>query len=162
MHNQAEITWAQHETWFNTLENDANRRFFVFYQNDRPIGVLNFAERQSSPYTLEWGCYIGEDDVWPGSGLLIEIAALEYALNIKDAAVLYAEVLSFNKSVIKLHTLFQYTALEDGHEFTRDSEKYVVKRFKYEREQWQHNKQKILSRLPKQIGTAANFIHFDL
>ena len=162
MHNPETITWAQHEAWFGALENDANRDFFVFYQNDRPIGVLNFTEHQSTSYTLEWGCYIGEDDVWPGSGLLLEIAALEYALNIKEATELYAEVLSFNKSVIKLHTLFQYTALEDGRAFTRDQEKHVVKRFKYEREQWQQNKQKVLGRLPRQIGTAANFIHFDL
>lgn len=162
MHNPETIAWAQHEMWFGALENDANRDFFVFYQNDRPIGVLNFSEHQSKPYTLEWGCYIGEDDVWPGSGLLLEIAALQYALNIKDAEVLYAEVLSFNKSVIKLHTLFQYTALEDGNTFERDKEIHTVKRFEYKREQWQQNKQKVLSRLPKQISNAANFIQFDL
>ncbi|AGP80964.1 hypothetical protein I533_04900 [Alteromonas mediterranea MED64] len=162
MHNQDEITWSQHEAWFDALKNDESRCFFVFYQNDRPIGVLNFSEHQSTPYTLEWGCYIGEDDVWPGSGLLLEIAALEYALNIKDAAILYAEVLAFNKSVIKLHTLFQYTALEDGHAFTRNKERHSVKRFEYKREQWQRNKTKILSRLPKQVSAAANFIKFDL
>ena len=162
MHSQDEITWAQHEAWFDALKNDESRCFFVYYQNDRPIGVLNFSEHQSTPYTLEWGCYIGEDDVWPGSGLLLEIAALQYALELKGAAVLYAEVLSFNKSVIKLHTLFQYTPLEDGREFERDGEKHVVKRFEYKREQWQHNKPKVLSRLPKQISAAANFIQFDL
>jgi len=162
MHNQDEITWAQHNKWFDALEKDDSRRFFIFYQNDRPIGVLNFSERQSVPYTLEWGCYIGEDDVWPGSGLLLEIAALQYALEIKEAEVLYAEVLSFNKSVIKLHTLFQYTALEDGRAFTRNEERHSVKCFEYKREQWQHNKTKILSRLPKQVSAAANFIQFDL
>lgn len=162
MHNQDEITWSQHFKWFDALKNDDSRFFFVFYQNDRPIGVLNFSEHQSTPYTLEWGCYIGEDDVWPGSGLLLEIAALQYALELKDAAALYAEVLSFNKSVNKLHTLFQYTALEDGRAFTRNKEKHWVKRFEYKREQWQNNKTKILSRLPKQVTAAANFIQFDL
>ena len=162
MHNPKEITWAQHTAWFDNLQMDDSRCFFVFYQNDRPIGVLNFSKYRSSPSTLEWGCYIGEDNVWPGSGLLLEIAALQYALEIKDAAALYAEVLSFNKSVVKLHELFQYTALADGNTFIRDQEQHFVKRFEYKRDQWQQNKPLVLSRLPKQIYAAANNIKFDL
>lgn len=162
MHHQDTITWTQHSQWYEALTNDDSRLFFVFYQNDRPIGVLNFSQYPSVPDTFEWGCYIGEDNAWPGSGLLLEIAALQFALEIESANALYAEVLSFNKSVIKLHTLFQYMPLEDGPSFVRDEEEHCVKRFKYKREQWQHNKAIVLNRLPKQICAAARNIEFEV
>ena len=167
MHSTNEISWQQHLSWFETLKNDSKRQFFVFLQNERPVGVLNFTlvDAIENPHELttpclEWGCYIGEDNVWPGSGLLLEIAALDYAFIGKNAATLYAEVLSFNQSVLKMHKLFQYDALEDRTDEKTDGTIVTVKRFLYHQKQWLLKREKVLSMLPKQIGAAAQYIHF--
>ena len=167
MHSTNEISWQQHLSWFETLKNDSKKQFFVFLQNERPIGVLNFTlvDAIENPHELttpclEWGCYIGEDNVWPGSGLLLEIAALDYAFIGKNAATLYAEVLSSNQSVLKMHKLFQYDALEDRTDEKTDGAIVTVKRFLYHQKQWLLKREKVLSMLPKQIGAAAQHIHF--
>lgn len=167
MHSTNEISWQQHLSWFETLKNDSKKQFFVFLQNERPVGVLNFTlvDAIENPHELttpclEWGCYIGEDNVWPGSGLLLEIAALDYAFIGKNAATLYAEVLSSNQSVLKMHKLFQYDALEDRTDEKTDGTIVTVKRFLYHQKQWLLKREKVLSMLPKQIGAAAQYIHF--
>ena len=98
--------------------------------------------------------------MWPGSGLLLEIAALDYAFIGKNAATLYAEVLSSNQSVLKMHKLFQYDALEDRTDEKTDGAIVTVKRFLYHQKQWLLKREKVLSMLPKQIGAAAQHIHF--
>lgn len=161
MHNNEEITWDGHVSWFNALKSNQDKQFFLFRQNSRPIGVLNFTQTQGLPKTLEWGCYIGEDNVWPGSGLLLEVAALNYAFSHAKADILYAEVLSFNTSVTKLHRLFRYEQLEDGDVVKRDDIEHVVKRFSYSRAHWENNKNTVLTLLPKQIRLAAENITFE-
>lgn len=158
MHSNDSISWQQHLKWFETLQNDPQRRFFVFFQDNRPIGVLNFTHQSRG--TMAWGCYLGETNVWPGSGLLLEIAALEYVANQANYHTLYAEVLSFNHSVIKLHQLFGYQQLEDKVGAMRDNQPYVVKIFCYQLEHWRLNRDVVLAKLPKQITAAAKQILF--
>lgn len=158
MHNDANISWQQHLAWFEQLQTNPKRLFFVFYQDERAIGVLNFNQRAINEW--EWGCYLGENNVWPGSGLLLEIAALDYAAAQTKLELLYAEVLSFNHSVIKMHQIFGYQALPDLPGKTRDNQPYTVKTFQYPLAQWRANRTLILQRLPKQISAAADFISF--
>ncbi len=159
MHKDAPISWHEHQTWFDSLQGDLSRRFFLFYQNGRPIGVLNFS--QLNQQTLEWGCYLGEDNVWPGTGLLLEVAALDYAASQSGVHRLYAEVLSFNHSVLKMHRLFGYQPMEDKPGGTRDNIDYVVNTFHYPLASWPENRSTVLHKLPKQIGAAAQQIQFS-
>lgn len=159
MHNDAPISWDEHLNWFDALKQNSKRRFLVFFQDARPIGVLNFSIMTEG--VLEWGCYLGETDVWPGSGLLLEIAALDYAACQAGCQTLYAEVLSLNHSVIKMHQLFGYLPQADRPGAVRDNQPYEVKVFHYPLAEWRSNRDSILARLPKQISAAAARIHFD-
>lgn len=158
MHNDAPISWQEHLSWFEKLQSDENRQVFIFKQNDRPVGVLNFSQRSQG--VIEWGCYLGETDVWPGSGLLLEIAALDYAAAQCGQQSLYAEVLSFNQSVVRMHEFFGYHSLPDRIGQLRNNEPYVVKVFSYELDDWRNNRNAVLAKLPKQICAAADFIQF--
>lgn len=159
MHQDAEISLQQHQVWFSRLQQDNSKSFFVFYQDNRAIGVLNFSMRDSE--TLEWGCYLGELNVWPGSGLLLEIAALDYAATVSNIRYLYAEVLSFNLSVLKLHQLFEYDTLPEKAGGLRDNQPYQVKCFQYPLQRWRNDRERILSKLPPAIRQAASLITFS-
>jgi UDP-4-amino-4,6-dideoxy-N-acetyl-beta-L-altrosamine N-acetyltransferase len=158
MHNDAPISWEEHLSWFDKLLSDESRQVFIFKQNARPIGVLNFSQRSQG--VIEWGCYLGETDVWPGSGLLLEIAALDYAATQIELSSLYAEVLSFNQSVVRMHVFFGYQPLPDRPGQMRNDEPYVVNVFSYELDEWRKNRTRVLARLPKQICAAADLIQF--
>lgn len=160
MHNCEPISWDEHQKWFERLVQSDDKTFFVFWQNERPIGILNFS--QTPKGDLEWGCYLGDENVWPGSGLLLEIAALDYALIVRSATTLQAEVLSFNKNVIKMHRFFGYQeASAKKAAGVRQGAPYDVLCFYYTQERWQTQRADVLARLPKQIAHAAHFIEFQ-
>lgn len=158
MHNDQPISWAQHQAWFQQLAS-SDTVFLVMWQDERPIGALYFKPRSGTG--LEWGCYLGETDVWPGSGLLLEVAALDYAAQQTACTTLYAEVLSFNQSVRKLHQLFGYQETDStAANEERHGAVYQVHHYQYATTDWQKNRSAILARLPKQIAQAAAFIEF--
>ena len=115
---------------------------------------------------MQWGCYLGETDVLPGSGLVLEWAALEYALNKPKCVALEAQVLSFNTSALKLHKLFEYELLkiEKGGlrmlTSTGELSPYEVHFFRQGMSQWGKLRNKVLSRLPKSIQHASGQIQF--
>lgn len=159
MHNSKEINWQEHLAWFKQLP-QSDKVFYIFRQNERPIGALYFSPVGASG--LEWGCYLGETDVWPGSGLLLEIAALDYAAAKPEISFLHAEVLSFNQSVLNMHRLFGYQSGEDKPALSDTQPSgHCVKVFHYKTADWRAQRSHILAKLPKQIAAAADFIHFQ-
>jgi UDP-4-amino-4,6-dideoxy-N-acetyl-beta-L-altrosamine N-acetyltransferase len=158
MHNSAPIKWQNHCTWFEKLENDDSRQFYIFLQNKRPIGVLNFSDMNTR--TPEWGCYLGETNVWPGSGIILELAALDFAANNNQFSHLLAQVLSFNNAANKMHKVFEYEQVNTEIGGERDGLPFDILHYSYELKQWQQNRDKILAKLPKNIALAAAQIQF--
>lgn len=164
MHNNEAVEWQSHCNWFKKLQSDSSRRFFVLWQNQRPIGVLNFS-RLDTP-TPEWGCYLGETNVWPGSGIMLELAALDYAAMgyVKDSKIKYshllAQVLSFNHAANKMHKLFEYEQVKQEPAAERDGETFTVLHYSYDLKQWLQKREKVLNKLPKNICLASAQIQF--
>lgn len=158
MHNDAKITWEEHKDWFAALKEDKSREFWVLHQEERPIGILNFnAIGTAKP---EWGCYLGETNVWPGSGLLLEVAALDHAVTFNAAELLIAEVLSFNKSAIGMHRLFECPLINKKPGGLRDGEPFDKLYYEYPLSQWQKNRDNVLSKLPKSLLMVTETIEF--
>lgn len=158
MHNNGPVEWQEHCTWFEKLQSDNTRRFYVFLQNQRPIGVLNFSE-MNTPIP-EWGCYLGETNVWPGSGIILEIAALDFSASHCQFSHLLAQVLSFNSAANKMHKVFEYeqVSLEKGGE--RNGLNFDIFHYSYELKQWAQKRDTILAKLPKNMALAATQIQF--
>jgi UDP-4-amino-4,6-dideoxy-N-acetyl-beta-L-altrosamine N-acetyltransferase len=158
MHNDASLKWQEHCAWFEKLEDDSSRQFYVFLQNQRPIGVLNFSDMHTS--TPEWGCYLGETNVWPGSGIILELAALDFSASNSQFSHLLAQVLSFNNAAHKMHKVFEYEQVSVEQGGVRDGLDYDVLYYSYELKQWAQKRDKILAKLPKKIALAAANIQF--
>jgi UDP-4-amino-4,6-dideoxy-N-acetyl-beta-L-altrosamine N-acetyltransferase len=158
MHNNSPVLWQNHCDWFAALQNDSSRKFYLMWQNQRPIGVLNFSALDTP--TPEWGCYLGETNCWPGSGILLEVAALDFTAQNKQFSHLLAQVLSFNTSANKMHKVFEYEQVSRQYGGQRDSQDFDVLFYQYTLNQWQQNREKVLAKLPKNIRLAASFIEF--
>lgn len=158
MHNDAPVKWQEHCSWFETFQTDPCRKFYVFLQNQRPIGVLNFSGLNTP--TPEWGCYLGETNVWPGSGIILELAALDFAASHSQFSHLIAQVLSFNHGANKMHKVFEYKQVNTEIGGERDGLPFDILHYSYELKQWQQNRDKILTKLPKNIALAAAQIQF--
>lgn len=158
MHNSAPLAWQEHCAWFARLEDDSTRRFYVFLQNQRPIGVLNFADMHTT--SPEWGCYLGETNVWPGSGIILELAALDFTAAHSQFSHLVAQVLSFNTSASKMHKVFEYEQVSVEKGGARDGQNFDILHYSYALSQWPTKRVEILTKLPKKIALAAATIQF--
>lgn len=149
----------QQEQWFDSLAKTKVKQYMIFHQDSKPIGMLYFSDINKE--SCEWGCYIGEEAVWPGTGVLLSVAALEYAFKILKVEKLSAEVIETNISPIRMHQAFGYTAKPDKFATTKSGKEIKLKCFECLRVDWEKNKETILAKLPKQIRQAADFIVFN-
>ena len=159
MHNSAPVKWHEHCAWFDKLEADNTRQFYIFLQSQRPIGVLNFSDMHTP--TPQWGCYLGETNVWPGSGIILESAALDFSASHSQFRYLLAQVLSFNTAANKMHKVFEYDQvnLEKGGE--RNGQVFEILHYSYELKRWAQKRDEIFAKLPKNIALAAANIQFS-
>lgn len=154
-----EITKSGQLSWFEDLQGDRSRRYFVYFQNARPTGMLYFTDIDQD--SCSWGCYIGEEAVWPGSGLLLEVAALDYAFSYLNLNRLNAEVFDFNIPAQKLHKLFEYSfngvSFESYH---RDGGEHHLLKYFYLKQDWLVRRDLVVAKLPRQIIEAVKAITF--
>lgn len=158
MHNDRPVKWDEHCAWFDKLHEDTSRQFYVFCQNQRPIGVLNFSDLHTA--TPEWGCYLGETNVWPGSGIILELAALDFTASHSQFSHLLAQVLSFNQSANKMHKVFEYEQVKSTKGGQRQGLEYQILHYSYALKQWPNKREQVLKKLPKNIALAASQIEF--
>lgn len=171
MFDDQPIVWAAHQQWYQAMLESGLPDYWLFWQNQRPIGVLNFksapmnSRSQNSnnrKLTVQWGCYLGEDNVWPGSGLLLEVAALDYALNHGDCDTLQAEVLAFNQNVINMHRWFGYELEEVVDDFVERDGKGIAKWVMNKSlSQWSKERAESLSKLPMTYQKAVEQLRFN-
>jgi len=107
MYTSHEISFVEHERWFNSLEKDKSKAYFIAVIDGIESGVVGFSEINSVQGIATWAFYTSPNAP-RGSGSLMEFYALDYAFNELQLHKLRCEVLSFNNVVVKLHTKFGF------------------------------------------------------
>ncbi|WP_272674278.1 MULTISPECIES: UDP-4-amino-4,6-dideoxy-N-acetyl-beta-L-altrosamine N-acetyltransferase [unclassified Providencia] len=107
MYTSHEITLEEHTSWFERISKDTSKFYFLAYLNEEPIGVVGFYDVNKDSKIAKWAFY-ASPNAPRGSGALMEYAALDYAFISLKLYKLSCEVLSFNTSVVKLHTKFGF------------------------------------------------------
>ncbi|KGK41844.1 hypothetical protein LH51_11650 [Nitrincola sp. A-D6] len=158
MLNSQPISHDEQQQWFKNLQQIDTKRYLVFFQNLRPVGMLYFDYIGSE--RLNWGCYLGEEDIWPGSGLILEIAALDYAFDILQQKTLTAEILDHNEQPIRMHIFFEYQE-KAPIAFSKNGELIQLRKFQYEATDWKKNREAVIAKLPTSIRLASENITFD-
>lgn len=153
------IETHQQEKWFDSLKERKDKRYMVFHQDSKPIGMLYFSDINKE--SCVWGCYIGEEAIWPGTGVLLSVAALEYAFKILKVEKLIAEVFEKNLSPIRMHQAFGYKSKPDRSVVTVSGKEMTLKCFEYSKLDWENKCEEIFGKLPKKIRQAANSIVFN-
>lgn len=151
------VTREAQQQWYERLKHDDTQRYFVLYQQDEPIGTLAFTQIDLSQHEAEWGGYIGAERYWPGTGLVLEAAALDYAFVHLRLTRLYAEVFEDNLGPQRTHKLFGYT--EHG-AIARANDRNLIQ-FSHQRDQWLTMRPQVMRRLPDKIVGAINDTTFS-
>ena len=152
------ISAQDQQVWFEGVKARKDCFYFLFLQDDKPIGMLSFTDIDG--VACKWGCYIGEDAVWPGSGLILEVAALDYAFDVIGVELLVAEVFEHNKGPIRMCRFFEYEEAGLADAASGPNASRLLK-FVYARKNWVERRRAVLRKLPKQIQVALEQIEYE-
>ena len=149
MINQQYISKDAQNDWFNRVKQSNDQKHFICLLDGRAIGVLNFSG--ITKLECEWGCYLGEERVLPGIGLVIEAAALIYSFNYLSVNRLNANVLASNTNPQSMHRFYGYNQLENKIVTNASGMQLEMACFYYQKEQWELNFKAVYDKLPKLI-----------
>ena len=142
--------------WFQAQQKDTSSQYYVLFQQQLPIGVLAFTHITHN--RCEWGCYIGEERYWPGTGLVVQGAALDFAFNQLKVACLYAEVFADNPGPQRTHALFGFNKIGS---VGRSGERELLG-FECYQEDWALRRAQVLAKLPDKIVQAIQNVEFEI
>jgi len=115
----------EHERWFAAAQVDDRGRYLVFENSTRPLGFVSFTGTVPKHGRCSWAFYLGEADVKPGTGSVMEFLALDYAFGALGIRKLCCEVFVFNTGVVRLHERFGFQQEGLLREHYRKGDKYA-------------------------------------
>jgi UDP-4-amino-4,6-dideoxy-N-acetyl-beta-L-altrosamine N-acetyltransferase len=95
------ITAVEHAAWFARISVDPSKRYYVFYDEDQPAGVVGFVDIDERNKHASWGFYVGVPRRGRGSRMLTE--AMDLGFEVLGLESLSSEVLKLNEASIRLH-----------------------------------------------------------
>lgn len=101
------IDLETHMKWFSSMMGDASLQYFIYEQNNIPLGLVAFTNIDRKNNKAFWAFYAA-DNKKIGVGVEMETLALRYAFEELNLNKLCCEVLEFNSSVISFHRKFGF------------------------------------------------------
>ena len=107
MYTRDEITLDQHLAWWSGIGLRTDQKYFMYVNNEKPIGIAAFSSIDTVNRNSAWAFY-ASPDAPRGTGSKMEYLMLEHAFGPMALHKLYCEVLAFNAPVIGLHKKFGF------------------------------------------------------
>ena len=140
-----EITWEEHEAWFQGLRRHDPLRHFVVCYEDRAIGYMGFSDWDEENKRCSSSSYIGAvTDVPIDAGLFVDYLGLEYIFSRTEINKVWSYVFAHNKRAYKLNLLLGYK--EEGYlrqHFLQHGEFQDVHVIGILRSEWQREKERL-------------------
>ena len=112
MYTHHEISLDEHRAWFQRLQRDPSRRWYLFQdETGTAQGVVYFTDIDTEQGTAFWGFY-ARPEAASGTGLRMELAALDLAFSELGLHKINCEVLANNAPVVNMHKKVGFT--EEG------------------------------------------------
>jgi|APSaa5957512535_1039671.scaffolds.fasta_scaffold24057_2 UDP-4-amino-4,6-dideoxy-N-acetyl-beta-L-altrosamine N-acetyltransferase len=99
--------YKKHIDWFNKISQDKYCKYWIIKANKKPIGLINIASIDNKNKKLTAGYYIGEEK-YRFLGSLPLVYIYNYIFRVMKFRKIYGEVLSYNKSILKIHEMHGY------------------------------------------------------
>ncbi len=136
MYTTHEISLDEHRSWFERMKDDPTKLYFLYLDDEAPLGVVGFNDIHRDNQTASWGFYAG-DAAPRGTGTRMLLAALDHAFGSLRLEKLWSEVLAFNAAGLALHRKlgFQLEGVFRSHHVV-GSERVDVHRLGILRSEW--------------------------
>ena len=95
------ITKKEHYNWYNNCLIDKNKLLFVYEEDNRPCGFVQF-DKNENDKTAEWGFY-KKPDAQNGVGFRMGLCAIDTIKNMENINKIVGKVLVSNNASINFH-----------------------------------------------------------
>lgn len=123
MLNQSVIPLADHMRWLSSLPGDERNIYFLVYDDEEPIGVLDFTSIDRAKREAFWGFYLTRGSR-PGFGVIGSLA-LNWYFESLDFAVLHSRVIPSNAGSCNWHEKLFFIR-ENGADTGGDAAKFIL------------------------------------
>ncbi len=120
MFTQHEISWNEHQTWWNKAKQDQTKCWLIYSCNSVDVGVVYFYDIDRKNNCGDWGFYLGDDKLFQNINInkvmawfLLEKEAINFAREELKLSKLICEVLDNNESVRKFNEHMGFEKIED-------------------------------------------------
>ena len=150
MYTRHKISLEEHHRWWKVVCARNDQRYFLYENDDIPLGVVGFTQINTSDLNSSWAFY-ASPDAPRGTGSRMEFLALEKAFGEIGLHKLYCEVLAFNEAVVKLHKKFGFNVEGTFRDQHKISDEYVdVIRLGVVKSEWELVREDMLKKLSYQ------------
>jgi UDP-4-amino-4,6-dideoxy-N-acetyl-beta-L-altrosamine N-acetyltransferase len=104
------IEEESHLKFIDILKESIDKKYFLVYEYDEPIGVVYFTNIDRELKSTEFGLYTNPNKKGNGNKLMNVIK--KYAFILLNLNMLRAEVFEFNKKAIKLYEKFNFKVID--------------------------------------------------
>ena len=109
MYTDHQIGEDEHARWFDGIEGDGRRAYWIIEMDGEPVGLANFYDIDRRHSRCAWAYYLAEPSVrGRGIGGYVEILMIERAFGEFGLSKLWCEVLESNKGVVRMHQRFGF------------------------------------------------------
>lgn len=110
MYTSDPIPLDVHKRWFEAIQRDQSRKYWIAEVAGTPAGLANLVDIDLRNRRCTWAYYLAEPIArGKGVGSSIEFAVLDFVFHRLDLNKLWCEVLVENAAVIALHEVFGFT-----------------------------------------------------
>lgn len=102
MSTDGAITWEEHIHWYQRVSQEPSRKVFIFLQEEKPLGLVQFYNMDKKHERCHWGFYIGEEESPKGSGTKMGRLAINYIFQ-QGFRKICAEVIETNTTSLNFH-----------------------------------------------------------
>ncbi len=102
MKDSSPIPYKNHQQWFNKIIKNNPLLYFIYYINNRPVGVMNFKIDEKDTKSVEWGFYLGETNLPARTGTKLCSDGIILAKSL-DYETITSFVLHKNIKSVKIH-----------------------------------------------------------
>ncbi|SFR45025.1 UDP-4-amino-4,6-dideoxy-N-acetyl-beta-L-altrosamine N-acetyltransferase [Pseudidiomarina maritima] len=101
MYTTHEISEKEHVDWYNRIVSDPSIKIFIYEENGKPLGFLNFTSTRTED-VANWGFYLNPEAP-KGTGHRFGKSAISFGFNQLKLHKICGEALAFNERSVKFH-----------------------------------------------------------
>lgn len=156
MYAQHEIGEAEHRAWFDGLQGDPTRSWWVYEEPQRgPCGVVSFTNCDMGARTASWGGYVAPGEV-RGTGSRMLFASIEKAFSEWGLFKLTCEALALNEVALNLYRKAGF--VDEGRfrsQYFDGQKRHDVIRLGLLADEWQSHRPSMIKRITSLDGERA-------